>query len=165
MSEAIEAVVALLQTAGKPLPLAKVRPVIAEALGRKRLADSILQPVLDEAQRLGRFKVERRGRTTKVILLTQDNDDGDSLESVLARLPKPARDYYQKAIDGPPQKPLCYNGRAQYSNQLQNYADYFRLRKARGLKASHPLLWVWGYNDPDAVPTHDKAYAREVLER
>jgi len=155
---AIEAVVALLAEKGS-LPLSKVRPVIAEALGRKRLADSIMQPVLDEAQRLGRFKVEQRGRATAVILIRGGSDN------TLASLPKPARAYYESAIKGPPGASFDYNGRATYGSQIQSYASYYKARKAKGLKACHPLLWVWGHEDPTKVDACDKAHAREVLDR
>jgi len=158
---AIEAVVALLAKAGT-LPLSKVRPVIAEALGRKRLADSIMQPVLDDAQRLGRFKVEQRGRTTAVILI---QGGSDNIDTALASLPKPARAYYESAIKGPPGAPFGYNGRATYGSQIQSYATYYKARKAQGFKACHPLLWMWGHTDPTAVAADEKKYAREVLER
>ena len=153
MQQAIQDVTDQLRQAGRPVPLSKLRGVFAKALGRSRLADSVLQPVLREAERKGAFRLEKRGNSKKLVLMqapTLPDDGGDELHD----MPPAVAKYYAKNL-----------GHPVYRSQAIQYMAYYKARKAAGLGACHPLLWVWGYEYPIDVTPEDKAHAKEVLSR
>lgn len=135
----IEAIEAALLAAGGSLPLAKLRPVIAEALGRQRLSEGLLQSVLTEAEAYG-IRVEVQGKARVLVMGLV--------------LPPKAKAYFTEAI-----RTATGTGAGVYESQAEQYAAYLARRRRAGLKACHPLLWVWGYEDPSTVTPEDRAKA------
>lgn len=82
-----------------------------------------------------------------------------SLHDDCGDLPAAAKVYFEEAI----RQASSLFGAGVYRGQASQYARYYRTRHAVGLKACHPLLWVWGHEDPSKVPTDDTAHAKDIL--